>query len=148
MKKLVETSQFDGKLSTQANQEEILAKLAGYESLEVEPSDVNKLLIRVCDLEAQLGQLKSPPTREETLNASEVCVCGHRQQDYGSPEDSFGLTAKLWSDYKGVEISPVDVSMMMALLKIARVAGGGTVDSFADLAGHAACGGEAFAHKK
>ena len=34
-------------------------------------------------------------------------------------------------------------AMMMALLKIARIAGGsGTRDSFIDLAGYAACGGE------
>ena len=33
--------------------------------------------------------------------------------------------------------------MMMALMKIARVkSGGGTGDSFVDLAGYAACGGE------
>lgn len=33
--------------------------------------------------------------------------------------------------------------MMMALLKVARIkSGGGTEDSFVDLAGYAACGGE------
>lgn len=33
--------------------------------------------------------------------------------------------------------------MMMSLLKIARIkSGGGTGDSFVDLAGYAACGGE------
>jgi hypothetical protein len=35
--------------------------------------------------------------------------------------------------------------MMMALLKISRIKnGGGTGDSFVDLAGYAACGGELF----
>ena len=42
-----------------------------------------------------------------------------------------------------VDIDATDVAMMMALLKIARIAGGaGTRDSFIDLAGYAACGGE------
>lgn len=42
-----------------------------------------------------------------------------------------------------VYIDATDVAMMMALLKIARIAGGsGTRDSFIDLAGYAACGGE------
>lgn len=39
--------------------------------------------------------------------------------------------------------------MMMALLKIARIKnGGGTGDSFVDLAGYAACGGELNAIEK
>ena len=86
----------------------------------------------------------APLTRAEVLRKAEECVCGHREQDYGSPEDSFELIARFWSAYLGMrDITPVDVSMMMALLKIARVAGGnGTNDSFIDLAGYAACGGE------
>lgn len=43
----------------------------------------------------------------------------------------------------GIAFSSVDVAMMMSLLKIARIKnGGGTGDSFVDLAGYAACGGE------
>lgn len=84
--------------------------------------------------------------RSEILAAAEKCVCGHRELDYGSPEDNFGKIAKLWSVYLGIAISSVDVAMMMALLKIARVKGAqlGRVseDSFVDLAGYAACGGE------
>ncbi len=42
-----------------------------------------------------------------------------------------------------IELDGVDVSMMMALLKIARIAGSQTADdSFIDIAGYAACGGE------
>lgn len=33
--------------------------------------------------------------RAEILEAARVCVCGEREQDYGSPEDSFGLIAQL-----------------------------------------------------
>lgn len=82
-------------------------------------------------------------TREEILSKAKECVCGQREQDYGSPENNFQLIADLWTDYLGKLISPTDVAMMMALLKIARIRnGGGTGDSFVDLAGYAACGGE------
>lgn len=83
-------------------------------------------------------------TREEILNKAKQCVCGQREQDYGTPESNFQLIADLWNDYLGTnDISPTDVAMMMALLKIARIKnGGGTGDSFVDLAGYAACGGE------
>ena len=40
-------------------------------------------------------------------------------------------------------ISALDVSMMMSLLKVARIATGRPkADNFIDLAGYAACGGE------
>ena len=85
----------------------------------------------------------TPITRAEVLRKAEECVCGHREEDYGSPEDSFQKIADLWSAYLGYDVAPIDVGMMMALLKIARVAGGrGTDDSFVDLAGYAACAGE------
>lgn len=82
-------------------------------------------------------------TRAEILDAAKKCVCGQREQDYGSPESNFQLIADLWRTYLGVNISATDVAMMMALMKIARIKnGGGTGDSFVDLAGYAACGGE------
>lgn len=82
-------------------------------------------------------------TRKETLDNALKCVCGERQDQYGTPEDNFGRIAKLWTSYLGHEVSSVDVAMMMALLKIARVkTGTATDDSFVDLAGYAACGAE------
>lgn len=81
--------------------------------------------------------------RKEVLQQADKCVNGEREQDYGTPEQNFQIIADLWSAYKGVSFSPVDVAMMMSLLKIARIkSGGGTGDSFVDLAGYAACGGE------
>lgn len=83
--------------------------------------------------------------RETCLLLAKECVCGQREQDYGTPEDNFGTIARLWSEYLGKEITPVDVAMMMALLKTARIKnGGGTEDSFVDLAGYAACAYEIF----
>ena len=81
--------------------------------------------------------------RPEILEAARKCVCGEREQEYGTPENNFTLIANLWTAYTGDYYSAVDVAMMMALLKIARVkAGTGTADSFVDLAGYAACAGE------
>lgn len=93
-------------------------------------------------------------TRAAVLEKARACVCGEREEDYGSPEDSFGCIAELWEAYIRaacvspnaiITVTPTDVAMMMALLKIARVGTsfvGGTADSFVDLAGYAACGAE------
>ena len=81
--------------------------------------------------------------RERVLDRAKECVCGHRHEDYGSPEDSFGTIAQLWTVYTGHLVTAKDVAMMMALLKIARIMGNrATEDSFVDLAGYAACGAE------
>ena len=57
--------------------------------------------------------------REEILETARKCVCGDREQDYGSPEKNFQTIANLWIDYlsgKGctVDIEPRDVAAMMA----------------------------------
>ena len=115
------------------------------------------LLVETADALDFLDALTSTPEakdlplgRADVLRQAEHMVCGHREQDYGSPEDSFNLIAKLWAAYLGMnDITPVDVSMMMALLKIARIGGGrATADSFIDLAGYAACGGEIATRKE
>lgn len=82
-------------------------------------------------------------TRKEVLTAAEQAVCGQREQDYGTPENNFRVIAQLWSVYLQSTVTPTDVAMMMALLKVARIRSGtGTADSFVDLAGYAACGAE------
>ena len=90
-------------------------------------------------------------TRADILHAAEKCVCGQREQDYGTPENNFKAIAELWEAYlnkactRGVNVcvEAKDVAAMMALLKIARIAaGGGKADSWIDLAGYAACGAE------
>ena len=96
--------------------------------------------------------VKRKLTRADILHAAEKCVCGQREQDYDTPEDNFETIAELWETYLrracvdeagGVYIDANDVAMMMALLKIARIAaGGGKADSWIDLAGYAACGAE------
>ena len=90
--------------------------------------------------------------RAQILDEAKKCVCGQRQQDYGTPEDNFTTISYLWSAYIKAahpnlniavnEFSSKDVAIMMALLKIARIARGTSPDSFVDLAGYAACAGE------
>lgn len=86
-------------------------------------------------------------TRAEILEAARACVCGDREHDYGTPEDSFALIAELWTAYTGHTMTSKDVAIMMALLKIARIKKGDKADSFIDLAGYAACAGEIVAIK-
>ena len=89
-------------------------------------------------------------TRKEILETAAACVFGQREEDYGSPEDNFKTIASLWDIYLQAAhtgsyipiLSPKDVAIMMALLKIARIASGKSADSFVDLAGYAACAGE------
>lgn len=81
-------------------------------------------------------------TRRECLETAEHMVNGDREHDYGTPEDNFKTIAGLWSAYLGKEISSLDVAMLMALMKIARIKAGTKPDSFIDLAGYAACGAE------
>ena len=84
-------------------------------------------------------------TRSDILHEAETQITGQREQDYGSPENNFALIANLWSDYLDAEVTALDVAMMMCLLKIARIKnGGGTGDSFVDICGYGACGGEIY----
>lgn len=103
-------------------------------------------------------------TRPEILEAARKCVCGDREQDYGSPENNFQTIAKMWTDYLtamprvvveegliekawDIVIGPEDVAAMQALLKIARIASGNPKnDNWIDAAGYAACGGEIESH--
>lgn len=83
-------------------------------------------------------------TRKDILAEAERCVCGRREEDYGSPEDNFYKISKLWNAYLGDNVTDShDVAIMMALLKIARIRTGQIKeDNYVDLAGYAACAGE------
>lgn len=106
-------------------------------------------------LRTELNRLTNPgpeeaPTRSDILDLAKRCVCGDREQDYGSPEQNFERIAEMWEVYMvgkctdaDVCILPEDVAAMLALLKIARIASGhAKADNWVDLAGYAACGGE------
>lgn len=89
--------------------------------------------------------------RSEILEAARRCVCGEREQDYGTPENNFETIGLLWGVYlraahpEFAKVMPIngitakDAGTMLALLKVARIATGSSPDSFIDLAGYAAC---------
>lgn len=83
-------------------------------------------------------------TRKEILTEAEKCVCNDRNRQYGEPEDNFSNIANLWSAYLDTGIEVEDVAIMMCLFKIARLKGSyyQSKDSWVDLIGYAACGGE------
>ena len=111
------------------------------ESTKMENSEKNVGTVETpTDHIAEAGKTVS---RADILDRAKAIVTGEREKQYGKPEDNFAIIAELWGAYTGYKFSPVDVAMMMALLKVARIkTGGGTVDSFVDLAGYAACAGE------
>ncbi len=81
--------------------------------------------------------------RAETLAKAKDCVCGQRENEYGSPENNFSAIAAFWSVYKGGQFTANDVAMFFWLLKIDRIrTGTATDDSYVDLAGYAACGAD------
>lgn len=104
----------------------------------------------ILNLELELGkdldcEDAEPWTRQRVLKEAEKCVCGQREQDYGTQEDNFQKIGDLWPIYLdcNVKIDAYDVAAMMALLKISRLSNNPEhMDSWVDLAGYAACGGE------
>ena len=90
-------------------------------------------------------QESEPWTRKRVLSEAEKCVCGQREQDYGTPEDSFQKIGTFWTAYLNcaVRIDAEDVAAMMALLKIARISENPQhMDSWVDGCGYFSCGGE------
>jgi hypothetical protein len=77
------------------------------------------------------------------LVKAESLVAGQRHTDYGDKVDNHKNIAKLWSAYKGMEISAHDVAIMMCLLKIARTKlGEVSADTYIDMAAYGAIAGE------
>lgn len=90
-------------------------------------------------------------TRSEILETAKNIVNGQRETEYGTPEDNFSVIAEFWDvflkgiGFEGRALTAKDVAILMCLFKIARITtGSGSIDSFVDLAGYAACGGEIF----
>ena len=91
-------------------------------------------------------------TRKEILDTAERTICHDREDVYGPPERNFRTIAALWESYLAEKcvsrdadfgLAPEDVAVMMALLKIARIATGWhKADNWIDFVGYAACGGE------
>ena len=80
--------------------------------------------------------------RFELLEAAKETVAD-RGEDYGSIWDNHERIAIIWTALIGIQIEPEHVAMMMAGVKLARLAATPDhQDSWVDLAGYAATGSE------
>lgn len=106
--------------------------------------DVNKKVGTPTDTPTETDTpTDTPTTRAEILDAAKKIVTGDREKQYGSPEDNFNVIAQFWSTYAGHSFTPVDVAMMMTLLKVARIKTGHyKADSYIDACGYLACAAE------
>jgi hypothetical protein len=83
--------------------------------------------------------------RKEILAAAEKLMYGDRMTDYGAPYENHRRISVLWSSYLGVEITPMQVAICMALVKIARLQENkedSKDDTFIDLVAYASIAGE------
>lgn len=86
-------------------------------------------------------------TRKSILETALEIVSKDRNTDYGEPEDNFKDIAKMWSAYKDVEFKAYDVAAMMIMLKVSRLkTSPAKEDTWADIAGYAGCGGQAYSN--
>ena len=87
--------------------------------------------------------------REDILRIASECVCASREQDYGSPEENFKAIAEVWSWWLGIELTAHDVTIMQALLKVARLKTGKPKDdTYIDACGYMALAAEIELTKK
>ena len=82
--------------------------------------------------------------RTHILETANNLITGNREADYGPPKLNFQNIADRWSQLLSVDVELWHVPLMMADLKIARMATTGLphADSFVDLAGYAALAAE------
>jgi hypothetical protein len=80
--------------------------------------------------------------RGEILQEAARLTAKDRQKTYGDPTVNHCRIADLWTTYLGQQITPQQVAICMALVKVARLMETETEDSFIDLAAYAAIAGE------
>lgn len=90
-------------------------------------------------LEQSVGDPQTVKKHAATvLKTAEDVIHGDRLKHYGHPSINFERIARSWEQYKGTEITPMDVCVMMILLKAQRMAEGYHRDSVVDIGGYAA----------
>lgn len=81
--------------------------------------------------------------RTEILEQADRLISHDRAIDYGEAERSFGQIAALWTIMTGHQFQLADVARCMIALKLVRLnSSPGKSDSWVDIAGYAALGGE------
>ena len=74
--------------------------------------------------------------REQLLQDAAALITGDRQSDYGPPEKNFFDIAVVWTVILGHPVTPYQVALCMAGLKLVRSAKGHHEDSLKDGAGY------------
>jgi hypothetical protein len=86
---------------------------------------------------------KEPSPAANLLLLAAKLIDGDRDEQHGNRLECHTNIARLWTAYLGVPITPVDVALLMALLKIARTKSGEpNADNFVDLLGYGSLAGE------
>jgi len=86
-----------------------------------------------------LAAAEDAKLRETVLLQAQALVSGDREQQYGDPCEHFTRVAVIWSVLLDVTIKPEMVPLMMAALKLDRLATDTShADSAVDLSGYAA----------
>lgn len=83
--------------------------------------------------------------RVEILSAAAKAVETDRQATYGDAKENFDRIAQMWSVLTGgaLDFKATDVALFMAAMKLSRLyESPDHLDSWVDLAGYAALGGE------
>ena len=81
--------------------------------------------------------------RSQILDTAKTYVTKDRTATHGEMEENFSIIAKYWSIHLDIPVTAIDVAVMMALVKVARIKlNPGHDDNWVDGAGYFACGGE------
>jgi hypothetical protein len=81
--------------------------------------------------------------RSRCLETARDLITGDRNRDYGEPLDNFQRIATGWAVVLGCEVTPHQVALCMAWLKIARLCETpGHADSYVDAAAYVALADE------
>ena len=79
---------------------------------------------------------------QELLEEARKLIGGNRQKDYGEKLANHQNIADFWSIFLKKKITPHDVAICMALVKVARLMHQHKKDSYIDMAAYAAIAGE------
>lgn len=81
--------------------------------------------------------------RNQILQAASNLINGERKTTYGDVAEAHSRIAAIWTALLGYPVSPAQVPLLLAGMKLARLAHDiRHVDSWIDVAGYAALGGE------
>ncbi len=82
------------------------------------------------------------PPRTKVLTQADKLVNGARAAEYGDAKQNFEDIAKLWSVLLETEVTAQQVALCMIAVKSARLMKSASHDSWVDICGYGALGGE------